>query len=115
MTKQFLAFIASLLLTGLQIAHACPAAAAVNSPDFCSSFRSVAQCHCVSHGLPARMCTDINVIYQRMLLVYSSMERACQHQSNTSPQNCINSWNCYRNGGATPDGELCSGTGASCA
>ena len=115
MIKQFFALIATVMLSSVQIAQACPLALNPTDANFCASFQSVAQCHCVAHGLPARLCNDMNVIYQRMLIVYGSLEQACLHQSDTSAQNCIDSWNCYRHGGNLSDNQLCRGTGTACA
>ena len=115
MIKNFLAAITMLTVIGMPVATACPLAEDITSANFCNSFRYVAQCHCMAHGLPSRLCNDMSGVYQRMLIVYGSLEQACLHQTDTSPQNCINSWNCFRHGGTSSDNQLCSGTGAACA
>ncbi len=115
MFKPLTAVITLLLCTSFKLTYACPLAADVTSANFCGSFQSVAQCHCTTHGLPARLCTDMNTIYQRMMIVYGSLEQACLHQADTTPQSCVDSWNCYRRGGVTSNNQLCNGTGAACA
>ena len=96
-------------------AIACPFATATNDPEFCSSFKLAAQCRCTSSGLPARMCMDMNLLYDRMIIIFHSVQKACEFQHDTTTQNCIDSWNCFRNGGTNTQNELCSGTGATCA
>jgi hypothetical protein len=96
-------------------ATACPQATPTNDPGFCSSFKIAAQCHCTASHLPSRMCMDMNLLYDRMLIIFQTVKKACEYQTDTSTQNCIDSWNCYRNGGYNSKNELCSGTGASCA
>ena len=115
MIKRIAVITTTWLLISLPPAYACPLAVDVANTNFCTSFQQVAQCHCVAHGLPARMCSDLNIIYQRMLIVYGSLEQACLHQTDTNPQSCIDSWNCYRHGGVSSDNQLCSSTGSACA
>ena len=93
---------------------ACPAAVPISGSGFCSSFKSVAQCHCTASGLPNGMCTNMKTIYDRMMSMFGSVRRACEYQHDTSVQNCIDAWVCYRSGGTTSQNELCSGTGRSC-
>ncbi|MDR3491213.1 MAG: hypothetical protein P4M12_04115 [Gammaproteobacteria bacterium] len=93
---------------------ACGQALPVTNPSFCSSFQVVAQCHCTASGLPAGMCNDMNLLYQRMISMFGSIQRACEYQHDTSIQNCINDWSCYRNGGTDNVGGLCSSTGRAC-
>ncbi len=93
---------------------ACPPATPTNAPGFCSSFKLAAQCHCTSSGLPLGMCTNMRALYDRMNSMFGSVRRACEYQHETSPQNCIDSWNCYWSGGRNSQNELCSGTGRSC-
>jgi len=90
----------------------CPPATPNNSSGFCSSFKISAQCHC-SASLPAGMCTDMKSLYDRMISMFGSLSRACAYQRETSAQNCIDAWNCYRLGGTSSSG-LCSGTGLPC-
>lgn len=95
-------------------AFACANAEPTDSPNFCASFKTAATCYCVSSGLPSSACQDINQIYDRMIFVFKTMEKACAYQTQTSSQDCINNWNCYRNGGIDSQGKLCSGTTLSC-
>jgi hypothetical protein len=99
----------------LTIAMACPAATSTSDPKFCDSFKLAAQCHCTSSGLPARMCSDMNTLYSRMLVIFKTVQKACEFQNETSAQNCMDGWSCYRNGGLNSQNELCNGTGAPCA
>ncbi len=94
---------------------ACPMATPPTTAEFCSSFKVAAQCHCSTSGLPVRMCQDMNIIYERMLAVFRDVKKACEFQHETTAQNCIDSWHCYRNGGVTSNNEPCNGTGAACA
>lgn len=92
---------------------ACPQAVHTSHPHFCDSFHSVAQCHCAD-SLPHSMCKDMQKLYARMISMFGSVERACRFQQDTSTQNCIDDWKCYREGGVNTQGELCSGTGDKC-
>ncbi len=96
---------------------ACPQAVSTADPGFCASFKSVAQCQCVSRGLPAGMCQDMSQLYSRMVGMFGSVEKACEYQASTShdttKQQCIDDWNCYRSGGSNASG-LCSSTGHAC-
>ena len=92
----------------------CPVASAIDGPGFCSSFRVAAQCHCTSTGLPKGMCTNMKSLYDRMTTMFGSLARACEYQHDTTPQKCIDAWNCYRLGGFTSQNELCNGTGRAC-
>lgn len=91
----------------------CQQAEATYSPQFCPSFKSVAECHC--YPLPPSMCQDMDKLYNRMIAIYRSVENACKSQHDTSIQNCIDDWHCYREGGVDSTGQLCSGTGNKCA
>jgi hypothetical protein len=93
---------------------ACGQAAATSDVNFCASFRAVAQCHCVSSGLPAGICQDMNVLYSRMISIFGSVESACAYQKDTTVQNCINDWNCFKKGGRDSTGAICSSTGNPC-
>lgn len=92
----------------------CPKAAPPSNPAFCKSFKKSAECHCVRTGLPKTVCTNMQQIYLRMLGLFGTVERACAFQHDTSVQECLDSWTCYRLGGRDANGNLCSGTGASC-
>ncbi len=93
---------------------ACPQAEPLNSAGFCSSFKVAAQCHCAASGLPKGMCMNMKTIYERMISMFGSVRRACEYQHDTSVQNCMDAWGCYRSGGSTSQHELCSGTGSAC-
>lgn len=92
----------------------CPPAADVSTAGFCSSFKLTAQCHCTSSGLPKGMCMNMKSLYDRMTSIFGSVRRACEYQRDTSTQNCIDSWNCYRSGGVTSQNALCGGNGSAC-
>ncbi len=95
-------------------AAVCPKAEPASSPNFCASFKAAAECHCRASGLRPEMCVNYNSIYQRMIVTFGSLQRACEYQHDTSTQECMNDWNCFRSGGVTSTSELCSGTGAAC-
>lgn len=93
---------------------ACPQALPIDDPGFCQSFAEVARCYCQSQGLPARMCSNVQLIYNRMISTFGSIERACRYQKENTYQNCIDDWECFLHGGVLPDGRVCSGTGLAC-
>ncbi|KTD23818.1 Uncharacterised protein [Legionella lansingensis] len=95
-------------------AFACPNALPTNHPSFCASFKTAATCYCVSSGLPAGMCQDMNALYSRMISVFGSLQKACESQRYTTPQDCMDNWNCYLYGGVDSRQRLCSGTRAAC-
>lgn len=92
----------------------CPPATETNNPGFCNSFKVAAQCHCTSSGLPKGMCMNMTALYDRMNSIFGSVRRACEYQRDTSTQNCIDAWTCYRSGGRNSQNELCSGSGNAC-
>ena len=92
----------------------CPQALPTADAGFCASFKSVAQCHCTSSGLPAGMCRDMNSIYSRMVSIFGSQQKACEYQKDTTTQTCMDDWNCYRMGGKDSLGRLCSSNGNRC-
>lgn len=96
-------------------ASSCSPATAVSSPGFCKSFGDAAKCHCRSAGLPEGMCKNYKLLYNRMINIYGSVERACRAQHETTVEECMNDWACFLDGGQTASGEICSGTGESCA
>lgn len=96
------------------LSFACSSALPTNDPNFCASFKPVATCYCTSSGLPSRMCQDMNALYGRMILVFGSLQRACEYQKHTSTQNCLDNWSCYMYGGTDSQGNLCSSSGAAC-
>lgn len=116
MIKKIIAsFVCIYVVTFFSTAQAaCAIAAPTSSPAFCDSFKAVAQCHCVSSGLPKGMCVNMHSLYDRMISMFGSLHKACEYQHDTSTQNCIDSWDCYRHGGTNSQQELCSGTGSAC-
>lgn len=93
---------------------ACSNALPTDNPGFCASFKAVAICYCTNSGLPAGMCQDMNALYSRMMVVFGTLQRACEYQKYTTPQDCMDNWNCYRRGGSDSRGRLCSGTQNAC-
>lgn len=91
----------------------CPQVSTTN-PSFCPLFKATATCYCISSGLPAGMCQDINVLYGRMIAIFGSQQRACEFQKDDSVQNCMDDWNCYLRGGRNSQGGLCGSTGSAC-
>ncbi|OGT36505.1 MAG: hypothetical protein A3F11_11790 [Gammaproteobacteria bacterium RIFCSPHIGHO2_12_FULL_37_14] len=92
----------------------CPFADPVVSANFCASFKTAAECRCTSSGLPSGMCKDMTAIYNRMVSVFGSQQKACDYQKDVSTQECMDDWNCYRLGGKDSHGNLCSSTGKAC-
>ncbi len=92
----------------------CPKACVTDSPKFCGLFKIAAQCHCTSSGLPGAMCSDVKLLYQRLLITFGSLEKTCAFQHDTSKEDCVDSWSCYLNGGRNAQGKLCNGTGKPC-
>ena len=108
---------ATIGLLSLFVAHKnekCPKSRPSNDNKFCSSFEEAASCHCSTSGLPKNMCQDMETVYQRMLIVFSTQQQACEYQQNTPTQRCIDNWNCYRLGGKDSEGHPCGATGRSC-
>jgi hypothetical protein len=103
-----------LLINSCVFALACPRAVPMDNPGFCPSFKSVAVCHCIAKGLPAGMCQDMNALYSRMIAMFGTLQKACEYQHDTSAQDCVDNWNCYRNGGVNSQGLLCSSTSQAC-
>jgi hypothetical protein len=93
---------------------ACPQALPTSDAGFCPTFQAAAQCHCSSKGLPKSMCQDMPKLYDRMISMFGTLERACAFQHDTDTQTCIDDWNCYRNGGKDSKDGLCSATGNPC-
>lgn len=114
MIKKFIVIGCLLTISSFCLASSCPRATPTNQPEFCSSFKTAAKCHCTSSGLPAGMCSNMKLLYTRMLSAFGSVQRACEFQRDVSPQECVDNWNCYRNGGNNVRGEWCNGTGAAC-
>lgn len=86
--------------------------------DFCTTFsESVASCWppVGSHKnfTPAQMKFNYNL----MVRFYGSLKAACNKSApsnGSTPQQCIDQWNCYINGGIDSQGGQCSGTKKSC-
>ena len=93
---------------------ACPIAVPTSDVNFCASFKSAATCYCTSSGLPSGMCQDINALYNRMVVVFGSLQKACDYQHHTSSQICMDNWNCYLHGGVDSRGNICSSTRLAC-
>ena len=100
------------LVSGLSLA--CPNALPTDNINFCTSFKSAATCYCTSSGLPAGMCQDMSALYSRMVMVFGSLQRACEYQKYTTTQNCMDNWNCYLHGGRDSQAKLCSSTALAC-
>lgn len=92
----------------------CAKALRTDHRQFCPSFKAVAQCHCMSAGMPQSMCSDMNALYDRMISIFDTQKKACEYQQDTSTQNCLDSWDCYRLGGKNSQGQLCNVTGKAC-
>jgi hypothetical protein len=91
----------------------CPGALPTTHTDFCNSFKTCATCYCSSR-LPPVLCQDVSKIYERMISMFGSVQRACEYQKDTPTQVCVDDWNCYRSGGRDSQGGLCSSTGNAC-
>ena len=92
---------------------ACTNALPTDNPNFCSSFKTAAACYCAL-SIPAPMCQDMNVIYNRMIAYFGTLQAACQFQKHTTTQDCIDNWNCYRQGGVDSRGRICSSSRLPC-
>ncbi|MBA2657619.1 MAG: hypothetical protein H0U70_11675 [Tatlockia sp.] len=94
-------------------AFACQNAESTEKSNFCSSFTVAAKCHCVANGLgPA--CQSVDHIAARLTSFFGSLDKACRVQRNTTPQNCLDSWNCYLYGGVDSFNRPCNATGIAC-
>ncbi|MDX1900523.1 MAG: hypothetical protein SFW66_00790 [Gammaproteobacteria bacterium] len=92
----------------------CTPAAESNDPGFCPSFKAAVECYCVAKGLPDAMCKNTDLIYEKMVATWGSLETACRMQKDSTQQECMNDWICYRSGGTDTQGRSCSSTGKSC-
>lgn len=115
MKNKVVAFVIG-LYTSVSFAYlnACPPALPSNAPGFCSSFKMSAECYCTASGLPRGMCTNMDLLYNRMVSTFGSLNKACEFQRDTPVQTCVDAWNCYRQGGQNSKHELCNSTGRSC-
>lgn len=112
--KKIVILLIFLLGCGAASATNCGQASPIDSPNFCTSFKNVARCHCIANGMHERLCENVNLIYKLMMNRYKSLENACRSQQDTTVQKCVESWNCYLSGGKNSEGRLCSNTGARC-
>ena len=92
----------------------CPQASDTNTTNFCATFKTAAACHCMETGLPSAMCNDMGTVYNLMIARYGNVQKACQAQTDTPTQTCIDDWSCYRSGGVDSKGRKCSSTGNAC-
>lgn len=113
MKKIITLVLALVSFTSFSMTSSCPAALPTTAPDFCSSFVTAATCYC-ANNLPKKMCSNINQVYDRMIALFGTIERACKFQTETSTQTCIDDWHCYLKGGQDSQGGLCSGVGKAC-
>lgn len=93
---------------------ACAKAVAPSNPGFCPSFKSVAACQCVTRGMPATLCNDMGKLHAKMISMFGTIQAACNYQKDTTPQECMDDWSCYLNGGKDSKGAACSATGRKC-
>lgn len=108
--------LALLIFSPLQLmASSCPHAVPTHCAKFCETFRNAAKCHCTSSGLPQGMCSDVKLLYKRLITTFGTLERTCEFQRDTTKENCIDSWHCYLNGGVNTDGKPCNDNGNPCA
>lgn len=115
MTRMIIAlFVCFFSIVGFSMPTSCPPASSTGTPNFCSSFKMAAECYCTSSGLPRGMCGNMEQLYNRMISMFGSLQRACEFQHNTTAQICVDDWNCYRFGGVNSQSEACSTTGKSC-
>lgn len=114
MKKIIIGFALAIISGSVFAFDACPMALPTNDPGFCASFQSVAQCHCNETGTPKAICSSMERIYIGMIARFGSVQRACEYQHNTSTQDCIDDWTCYKNGGTDSQGRMCSSSGNKC-
>lgn len=103
-----------MLVITFQISFACPQALPTDDEGFCPSFKVSALCYCTKSGLPKGFCNNVSSVHRRMISFFGSLEKACNHQTYTSAQTCIDNWTCYLNGGNDSNGRPCAGTANSC-
>ena len=95
-------------------AFACVIAQPTDDIRFCSSFKTAATCYCTSSGLPSGMCQDMKALYGRMMVIFGSLQKACEYQHYTSTQDCVDNWNCYLRGGVDSRGKSCNVNQSAC-
>lgn len=108
------AFLLSFSSFAAKAPSACGQADPDDSASFCPSFAAIAACHCTESGVPAGKCSDMNFVYNIMIARFITLDRACEYQTDTTKQACIDDWNCYRQGGVDSNGKLCSSVGRAC-
>ena len=101
-------------LAALSGFFSCAQAVPTTDAGFCPSFKAVAACHCVESGVPEKACQNMKLLYAAMIGRYTTVERACANQRDTSPQNCVDDWKCYGTGGTNSQGGACSSNGSLC-
>ncbi|OGV39845.1 MAG: hypothetical protein A3F46_07935 [Legionellales bacterium RIFCSPHIGHO2_12_FULL_42_9] len=92
---------------------ACINALPTDDVNFCATFKTAAGCYC-SESLPGCSRFSMDRIYSLLITRYRTLEAACNSQTNTDPQTCIDGWNCYRLGGIDSQGRVCSSTQLAC-
>lgn len=103
------------LLLGISFStFACTNAFPTDNPNFCTSFKAAATCYCTASGVPFGMCQDMHVLYNRMIVVFKNLRKACEYQHYTTTQDCVDNWTCYLAGGVDSQGRKCSSTGIPC-
>src|SRR5580693_2747985 len=90
----------------------CKKADPIDSPTFCTTFEAAAKCYCRNASPIPAACKSASKVYEYMLSVHhGNLEKACKyaadHQPGTTPQECIDDWNCWRSGGRDSNGKLC--------
>ncbi|WP_115705080.1 hypothetical protein [Legionella sainthelensi] len=88
------------LFSAVTFAAACGRALPVDHPGFCSSFKTAATCYCTAKGLPPYVCQNMQFLYNQMIYLYGSLPNACSSrvQQETTPEDCIVNWTCYKSG-----------------
>lgn len=92
----------------------CTKAAPPYDKNFCSAFKSTATCACSSSGMPRSQCQDMKKLHERMLMVFDTVQKACEYQHDTSKAECMDGWKCYLSGGKDSQGRLCQASGKAC-
>lgn len=79
----------------ISCAYACNASTTPGSPDFCNSFKTATQCHCMSTFLPIEVCSNPKMVYSRMISLFKNLDTACKFQKETSPEICVKYWSFF--------------------
>lgn len=112
--NKLLSIMLALFFSTAVFAGSCPLASDTNTATFCSTFKTSAGCFCSQNGYPNGICSNMTLLYNAMLARFGTVLSACQHQTNTPVQTCVDDWNCYMKGGKDSQGRLCSNTGKAC-